>query len=73
MNHFAFRETLCPVPIAIRSLYFAQVYIFIPLIHSASFLRFSHILFTAIFSYVYYHANIFLIPDDAVDERKLRI
>ena len=28
----------------IRSLYFIQVYIFIPLIHSAPFLRFSHIL-----------------------------
>ena len=28
----------------IKSLYFIQVYIFIPLIHSAPFLRFSHIL-----------------------------
>ena len=44
-NHYAFQETLCPVTLAhIRSLYFIQVYIFIPLINSAPFLRFSHIL-----------------------------
>ena len=43
--HYAFQETLCPVTLAhIRSLYFIQVYIFIPLINSAPFLRFSHIL-----------------------------
>ena len=28
----------------IRSLYFIQIYIFVPLIHSAPFLRFSHVL-----------------------------
>ena len=61
-NHFAFQETLCPVPLAIRSLYFIQVYIFLPLIHSAPFLRFSHILFTPIFSHVYYHTEYFSYP-----------
>ena len=50
----------------IRSLYFIQVYIFIPLIHSAPFLRFSHILlYTNFFTYITTR-NIFLIPDDAV-------
>ena len=33
----------------ISSLYFIQVYIFIPLIHSPPFLRFSHILLYTIF------------------------
>ena len=43
--HYAFQETLCPVTLAhIRSLYFIQVYTFIPLINSAPFLCFSHIL-----------------------------
>ena len=43
--HYAFQETLCPVTLAhIRSLYLIQVYIFIPLINSTPFLRFSHIL-----------------------------
>ena len=46
----------------IRSLYFIQVYIFIPLIHSAPFLRFSHILLTPIFSYEYYHGEYFSYP-----------
>ena len=78
----AFQETLCPVPLdhyilvfsIIRSLYFIQVYIFIPPIHSAPFLRFSHILLTPIFSYVYITMrNKFHIPDDAIDRRKLRI
>ena len=45
----------CPVTLAhIRSLYFIQVYIFIPLINSAPFLRFSYILlYTIFFSYVH--------------------
>ena len=39
--HYAFQETLVLVTLAhIRSLYFIQVYIFIPLILSAPFLRF---------------------------------
>ena len=46
----------------IRSLYFIQVYIFIPLIHSAPFLRFSRIL---LYTYITTR-NIFLLPDDAV-------
>ena len=52
----------------IRSLYFIQVYIFIPLIHSAPFLRFSHILlYTNFFWCICITTrNIFLIPDDAV-------
>ena len=51
----------------IRSLYFIQVYIFIPLIHSAPFLRFSHILLYTNFFLTYITTrNIFLIPDDAV-------
>ena len=38
--HYAFQETLCPVTLAhIRSLYFIQVYIFIPLINSAPFFK----------------------------------
>ena len=51
----------------IRSLYFIQVYIFIPLIHSAPFLRAFHIFyFTPIFSSVYNYAKYLFIPDDAV-------
>ena len=46
----------------IRSLCFIPVYIFLPLIHSAPFLRFSHILLTPIFSDVYYHAECFSYP-----------
>ena len=42
----------------IRSLYFIQVYIFIPLIHSAPFLRFLHILLYT----NYYHAKYFSYP-----------
>ena len=50
-----------------RSLYFIQVLIFIPLIHSAPFLRFSHILLYTNFFLMYITTrNIFLIPDDAV-------
>ena len=73
--HYAFQETLCPVTLAhIRSLYFIQVYIFIPLINSAPFLRFSHILLYTNFFLCTPGApgmyittqNIFLIPDDAV-------
>ena len=41
---YAFQETLCPVTLATKSLYIIQVFIFIPLIHSAPFLRFWHIL-----------------------------
>ena len=37
---YAFQETLCPVTLATKSLYVIQVFIFIPLIHSAPFLRF---------------------------------
>ena len=48
----------------IRSLYFIQVYIFIPLIHSAPFLRAFH---TFYFTPIYITTrNYFLIPDDAV-------
>jgi len=50
-----------------RSLYFIQVLIFIPLIHSAPFLRFSHILLYTNFFHMYITMrNIFLIPDDTV-------
>ena len=42
--------------------FLVKVYIFIPLIHSAPFLRFSHILLTPIFSDVYYHAECFSYP-----------
>ena len=55
-------ESLCLRHSLIRSLYFIQVYIFIPLIHSAPFLRFSHILLTPIFSWVYHHAEYFSYP-----------
>ena len=56
----------------IRSLYFIQVYIFIPLIHSAPFVRFSHILLYTNFFWciIITTQNIFLFPDDAV-ARKL--
>ena len=51
----------------IRSLYFIQIFIFIPLTHSAPFLHFSHILFYTNFFLMYITTrNIFLIPDDAV-------
>ena len=51
----------------IRSLYFIQIYIFIPLTHSAPFLRFSHTLLYTNFFLVYITTrNTFLIPDDAV-------
>ena len=73
-NHFAFRETLCPVPLAIRSLYFIQVYIFftsdiIPP-HSCAF----HTFCLHQFFHMYITMrNIFLIPNDAIDRRKLGI
>ena len=58
---FVLRDSL------IRSLYFIQVYIFIPLIHSAPFLRFSHILLYPQFFLVYITSqNIFPIPDEIV-------
>ena len=69
MNYFAFRETLVLCHSLIRSSYFIQVYIFIPLIHPALFLRFSHILLTPILTM----RNSFLFSDDAVDQRKLGI
>ena len=70
--HYAFQETLCPVTLAhIRSLYFIQVYIFIPLINSAPFLRFSHILLYT--NYTITTQNIFLIPDDAVAQNLIII
>ena len=49
--HYAFQQTLCPVTLAhYRSLYFMQVYIFIPLINSAPFFRAFHTsYFTSIF------------------------
>ena len=53
----------------IISSYFIQVYIFIPLIHPAPFLRFSHILLTPILTM----RNSFLFSDDAFDQRKLGI
>ena len=64
----------CPVLLAHEIFVFYSSLYFIPLIHSAPLLRFSHILLTPIFSYVHYYAavNIFLIPD-AVDLRKLGI
>ena len=50
---YAFQETLCPVTLATKSLYIIQVFIFIPLIHSAPFLRFWHILlYTIFFMYI---------------------
>ena len=56
----------------IRSLYFIQVYIFIPLIHSAPFVPFSHILLYTNFFWciIITTQNIFPFPDDAV-ARKL--
>ena len=47
-----------------RSLYFIQVYIFIPLINSASFFRAFHTSYFTpfFFSYVYYHAKYFSYP-----------
>ena len=81
-NHYAFQETLCPVTLAnIRSLYFIQVYIFIPLINSAPFLRFSHILLYTNFFLCTPGApgmyittqNIFLIPDGAVSQNLIII
>ena len=42
-----------------RSLYFIQVLIFIPLIHSAHSCAFHTFCFTPTFSYVYYHAKYF--------------
>ena len=51
----------------IRSLYFIQVHIFIPLIHSAPFLRFSHsLLYTNFFWCILLREFLFFIPDDAV-------
>ena len=76
--HYAFQEILCPVTLPhIRSLYFIQVYIFIPLI----FLRFSHILLYTNFFLCTPGApgmyittqNIFLIPDDAVAQNLIII
>ena len=50
-----------------RSLYFIQVYIFIPLIHCPILARFSHILVYTNFFLMYITSqNIFLIPDDSV-------
>ena len=68
-------ETLCPVLLDHYIFVFYSHLCFIPLIHSAQFLRFQHILLTPIFSHAYYHAavNVFLIPDDAVDRRELGI
>ena len=73
--HYAFQETLCSVTLAhIRSLHFIQVYIFIPLMNSAPFLRFSHILLYTIFCLMYITTrNIFLIPDDAVAQNLIII
>ena len=44
----------------IRSLYFIQVYIFIPLIHSTPFLRFSHIILYTKFFLCIFPCKIFL-------------
>ena len=52
---FVLRDSL------IRSLYFIQVYIFIPLIHSAQFLRFSHILLYTNFSWCILPRKIFFL------------
>ena len=51
-----------------RSLYFIQVYIFIPLINSASFFRAFHTSYFTPFCFLMYITtrNIFLIPVDAV-------
>ena len=59
----------------IRSLSFIQVYIVIPGIHFAPFLRLSHILlYTNFFTCTLPHEiYIFFIPDDAVDRQKLGI
>ena len=54
----------------IRSLYFIQVYILIPLIHSAPFSRFSHILLYTNFFLMYITTrNVFLIPDVGSEEK----
>ena len=81
-NHYAFQETLCPVTLAnIRSLYFIQVYIFIPLLNSPPFLRFSHILLYTNFFLCTPGApgmyittqNIFPVPDGAVAQNLIII
>ena len=56
----------------IRSLYFIQVYIFIPLIHSAPFLRFWRILLYNNF-FLCTTRNIFLIPHDTVAQNLIII
>ena len=48
-----------------RSLYFIQVYIFIPLIHSAPFLRAFHTFYFTPILFLCILPNILLIPDDA--------
>ena len=74
MNHFPFERLFALWHSLIRSLYFIQVYFLYLRIHSAPFLRFSHILLTPIFFYMYItRRTIFLILDDAVDQRKLGI
>ena len=46
---------------------FKFIFLYIPLIHSAPFLRFSHsLLYTSFFSCILLHEIFFLIPDDAV-------
>ena len=66
--HYVFQQTLCPVTLAhYRSLYFIQVYIFIPLINSAPFFPafhtsyFTPIFFLCIFTRKY-HAKYFSHP-----------
>ena len=64
--HYAFQGTLCPVTLA-HQIFVFQIYIFIPLIHSAPFVPFSHILlYTNFFLINISPQNIFLIPDNAL-------
>ena len=57
-----FERLFVPWHSLIRSLHFIQVYIFIPLIHSAHSCAFDAFYFTPIFSYVHYHEKYFSYP-----------
>ena len=72
MNHFVFRQTLCPVPSAHQIFVFYSRYIFIPLIHSAHYCAFHTFCLHQFFSFVYYnyHENRFF--SYAFDRRQAR-
>ena len=67
-----FERLFVPWHSLIRSLHFIQVYIFIPLMHSAPFLRFWRILLYTNF-FLCTTRNIFLIPDDTVAQNLIII